>query len=198
MAVKAFLVKSDVGTAEGRKLIIEKAYASFDYIDILVNNAGVFIQNDIFSMTEKDFNCTLDVIVKGTFFLTQAVVKHMVDSHIKGRIINISSAATENFDGIPTDYSVAKAGINMMTRTVAKDIGEYGITCNAIMPGAIPTKLNKWQFDDPDIKERLRNNSVLKEFGSTSYIAKAVEYFVSDEAAWTTGAILKVDGGFTL
>ncbi len=198
LGVRAYLVKSDVGTAEGRKLVIDKALESFDHIDILVNNAGVFIQNDIFTITEKDFNRTLDVIIKGTFFLTQDVVKHMVDKKIKGRIINISSAATENFDGIPTDYSVAKAGINMMTRTVAKDIGEYGITCNAIMPGAIPTKINKWQFDDPEIKERLRNNSVLREFGDTNYIAKAVEYFVSDEAAWTTGAILKVDGGFTL
>ena len=192
------LVKSDVGTAEGRKLLLDKALGEFDQIDVLVNNAGVFIQNDVFTVTEKDFSRTLDVIVKGAFFLTQAVVKKMIKKKVKGRIINISSSAVENFEGIPTDYSIAKAGINMMTRTVARDIGEHGITCNAIMPGAIPTKLNKWQFDVPEIKERLRNGSVLKTFGDANYIAKAVEYFVSDEAQWTTGAILKVDGGFTL
>ncbi len=192
------LVKSDVGTDGGRKLVLEKALKCFNHIDILINNAGVFFQNDIFSITEKDFSRTLDVIIKGSFFLTQDVVKHMVEKKVKGRIINISSSAVESFEGIPTDYSIAKAGINMMTRTAAKDIGKYGITCNAIMPGAIPTKLNKWQFDVPEIKERLRNGSVLREFGDANFIAKAVEYFVSDEAAWTTGAILKVDGGYTL
>ena len=74
----------------------------------------------------------------------------------------------------------------------------YGITVNAVLPGAIPTKINSWQFADPAMREKFRAGSVLGELGDAAYIAGAVEYFISDEARWTTGALLSVDGGYTL
>jgi NAD(P)-dependent dehydrogenase (short-subunit alcohol dehydrogenase family) len=74
-------------------------------------------------------------------------------------------------------------------------LGEYGITVNAILPGPIPTKLNKWQFDDPVTSERLRDWTTLKEYGDTRYVAQAARYFLTDEAKWTTGSLLNVDGG---
>lgn len=196
--VDAYAVKADVGTTNGIKKIFDAALDHFGHIDILVNNAGVFIDSDFLSANEEDFHRTMNVIAKGSYFLTQRVVKSMIEKKIKGRIINISSAATQDFTGTSIDYCMAKAGINIMTRAVAKAVGKYGITCNCIIPGTIPTKINKWQFDDPKIRESLKRRSVLYEFGDTQYIAKAVEYFVSDNAKWTTGAQLNVDGGYSL
>ena len=122
----------------------------------------------------------------------------MVEMGIRGRILNISSGATVKVSGMPVDYCVAKSGINTMTKALADVLGKYGITVNCILPGPIPTKINKWQFDDPEIREQLRTATKLCEFGDTSYIADAVVYFVSDGAKWTTGAMLNVDGGFVV
>jgi NAD(P)-dependent dehydrogenase (short-subunit alcohol dehydrogenase family) len=175
--------------------LTETTLNSFGKIDILINNAGVFIENDFFEASEEDYDKTMDVIVKGTFFLTQMVAKSMVERGIRGRIVNISSAATGLVRGMPVDYCAAKSAVNTMTKALSSALGKYGITVNGIAPGPIPTKINKWQFDDPKIRETLREATTLKEFGDTRYIANAVRYFLTEDAKWTTGALLQVDGG---
>ncbi len=86
----------------------------------------------------------------------------------------------------------------MMTKAIAKEVGQYGITCNCVLPSGIPTNINKRQFDDPVMREQFRSGSVLNELGDSSYVAQAIEYFVSADAKWTTGALLNVDGGYSL
>lgn len=122
----------------------------------------------------------------------------MIERQIRGRIINTSSSVTKDQTGQPIDYCIAKAGINVLTTALARELGPYGITVNAILPGAIPTKINSWQFADPATRERFRAGSVLGELGSADYIAGAVQYFISDDARWTTGVLMSVDGGYTL
>ena len=122
----------------------------------------------------------------------------MIAEGIRGRIINTSSSVTKDQKGQPVDYCIAKAGINVMTTALARELGPYGITVNAILPGAIPTKINRWQFADPKLREQFRSGSVLGELGAPEYIAGAVKYFISDEAHWTTGVLLSVDGGYTI
>ena len=196
--VKAFAVKADVGKMEDVDKLYEEALASLGEIDVLFNNAGVFIESSFLEATEEAYDRTMNVICKGTFFLTQKVVRQMKEKGIKGRIINTSSAVTKDPTNTPIDYAVAKAGINNFTKGVAAEIGQYGITCNAVLPGAIPTKINSWQFADPALRETFRSGSVLGELGDARYIAGAVRYFISEEARWTTGVLLSVDGGYTI
>ena len=195
---RTYAVKADTGTKAGVEAIYEAALAELGHIDILHNNAGVFLESTFLTATEENLDRTFSVITKGTFFLTQLVAKHMIAGGIRGRIINTSSSVTKDQKGQPVDYCIAKAGINVMTTALARELGPYGITVNAILPGAIPTKINSWQFADPKLREQFRGGSVLGELGAPEYIAGAVKYFISDEARWTTGVLLSVDGGYTL
>lgn len=195
---KVYAVRADVGTHEGVDAIYNEALEKLGTIDILFNNAGVFLDSTFLTATEENLDRTLDVIVKGTFFLTQKVAKHMIEHGIRGRIVNTSSAVTKDQRGQPVDYCVAKAGINVLTTALAAELGPHGITVNAVLPGSVPTKINSWQFADPVVREKFRSGSVLGELGDADYIAAAVDYFVSDAAKWTTGALLSVDGGFTI
>lgn len=195
LGARTAIIKADVGTMDGVHAVYDTAVRQFSKIDILVNNAGVFIENDFLSLSEKDYDRTQEVITKGTFFLTQLIAKNMIANSIKGRIINISSSATFQIKGMPVDYCIAKSGVNIMTKALAEILGKDGITVNAILPGSIPTKINKWQFDDPVIRQSLIDETALKTLGNTEYIAGAVKYLVSDEAKWTTGAFIEVNGG---
>lgn len=195
---QAILARADVGRIEEVRKLSDLALQTFGKIDILVNNAGVFINNDFLGTSEEDFDRTMDVIVKGAFFLTQAVARSMVDRGIRGRIINISSAATTLLRGMPVDYCAAKSAVNTLTRALSAELGKYGITVNGILPGPIPTKLNKFQFDDPVMRETLLQATTLKEYGDAAYIANAARYFLTEDAKWTTGALLHVDGGATV
>lgn len=198
MDARGLLVQADVGKMEDISRLKKMALEKFEKIDILVNNAGVMFDSTFLTATEEDWDRTMDVNVKGLFFLTQAVAHSMIERRIRGRIINISSIATTMLRGMPVDYCVSKGSVNTITRALSAALGEYGITVNAIMPGPIPTKLNKWQFDDPVMRERFRDWTTLREYGDVRYIAQAVRYFLSDEAQWTTGALLHVDGGATV
>ena len=198
MGVRATAIQGDMGRMDSVAQIFQAALDFLGHIDILFNNAGVFIDNPFLEATEEAYDRTLDTILKGTFFLTQKVARQMVDKGIRGRIINTSSAVTKDPHDTPVDYAVAKAGINAFTQATAVQLGPHGITCNAILPGAIPTKINQWQFDDPALREKFRAGSVLGELGDTAYIAGAVRYFISDAAKWTTGVLMSVDGGYTL
>lgn len=195
---KVYAVKADLGAAGACELIVGEALQCLGHVDILFNNAGVFLESTFLTATEKNLDKTLNVIVKGTFFLTQLVAKHMIEKGIRGRIVNTSSAVTKDQTGQPLDYCIAKSGINIMTTALAKELGPHGITVNAILPGAIPTKINAWQFADPKIRETFRSGSVLGELGDANYIASAVMYFISENARWTTGVLMSVDGGYTL
>ncbi|MBO4298261.1 MAG: SDR family oxidoreductase [Clostridia bacterium] len=196
--VRAIAIKGDMGAMQDVDRISHAALDFLGHIDILFNNAGVFIDHSFLEATEEAYDRTLNTILKGTFFLTQKVARHMVEKGIAGRIVNTSSAVTRDPNDSPVDYAVAKAGINNFTKAVAAQLGTYGITFNAVLPGAIPTKINKWQFDDPDLREKFRRGSVLCQLGDVRYIAGAVKYFISEEAKWTTGALLSVDGGYTI
>lgn len=195
---KVYSVKADIGKAEGRKAIFNAAIANLGHIDILHNNAGVFLDSTFLTATEDNLDRTMEVIVKGTFFLTQMVAKHMIEKGIHGRIVNTSSSVTVDQTQQPVDYCMAKAGINVMTTALARELGPYKITVNSILPGAIPTHINAWQFANPEMAAKFREGSVLKELGDADYIAEAVMYFISDNAKWTTGTLLVVDGGYTL
>lgn len=194
--VMARLFQGDVGITADVRRIVEETVSTFSRIDILVNNAGIFLDRDFFEITEEVFDRTISVNLKGCFLMMQLVARHMVDLGIRGRIVNISSALAVTGCEYQPHYAASKAGVNMLTQAGATCLAQYGITVNAIMPGTIETNANKNQLSDPAVAAQILSRTPLKSYGSTDHIAAAVKYFLAPDAEWTTGSILRVDGGY--
>ena len=196
LGVSAILLQGDVGIAQDAERIVGRTVETFGHIDVLVNNAGIFLDRDFFEITEEIFDATIRVNLKGCFLMMQKVAKHMVQEGIHGRIVNISSALAVTGCELQPHYAASKAGVNMLTQAGATCLAPYGITVNAIMPGTIETNANKNQLSDPAVAAQILSRTPLKSYGTTDHIAAAVKYFLMPDAEWTTGSILRVDGGY--
>jgi len=162
----------------------------------LVNNAGICIFEDFFEIEPSSFDVTFDVNIKSVFFLTQKIARQMADNGIHGRIVNFSSIAAPSGSETQVHYGAAKGAVSSFTKSAAVALGKYGITVNAILPGPIPTKHNSDFLKEDDLKAALFERMPLGRYGDPAYIAAAVVYFLEDDAQWTTGSLLSVDGGF--
>ncbi len=196
LGVKALIIQADTGRAEDIDALVAKTLETFSKIDILVNNAGIFINSDFFEISEEMFDRMIDVNLKGCFLMMQKVAKHMVQKGIHGRIINISSALAVTGCEFQPHYAASKAGVNMLTKAGAHSLAPHGITVNAIMPGTIETNANKIQLSDEATAKEILSRTPLKSYGKPENISEAVKYFISENAGWTTGSILAVDGGY--
>ncbi len=170
----------------------------FGSIDILVNNAGVIRDNLLFKMTDEDWQMVMDVHLKGTFFVTRAAQKYMVQNQY-GRIINISSTSALGNRG-QVNYSAAKAGLQGFTKTLAIELGKYGITANSVAPGFIETDMTKATAERIGISfDELIEASVSKipvgRSGKPEDIANAVAFFADEKSSFVSGQVLYVAGG---
>jgi NAD(P)-dependent dehydrogenase (short-subunit alcohol dehydrogenase family) len=175
---------------------VAEAVKQFGRIDILVNNAGIGPPNPVEDVTEEDFDYTLAVNLKGTFFVTQEVGRVMIKQR-GGKIVNLSSQA--GFVGLPTEsvYCMTKAAIAHLTKCVAVEWGHYGITVNAVAPTFIRTPGTvKWLKDDA-FRTDLLSKIPLGRVGDPIDVAGAVVFLASPAAALITGTTLLIDGGFT-
>lgn len=177
-------------------LALAKNIAECGDIYGLVNNAGVCIFKDYFDVDIDDLDFTYAVNFKSVFILTQQIAKHMAQRGIKGRIVNISSISSLSGSATQVDYCAMKGAMNTFTKAAAVALSPYGITVNAVLPGPIPTKHNSQFLLDDDVQKEMFERVPLKSYGTPESIAEAVLYFMKDHAAWTTGALLQVDGGF--
>ena len=196
LGVRALTIQADTGQAKSIDALVAKALEAFPKIDILVNNAGIFINSDFFEISEEMFDRTINVNLKGCFLLMQKVGRHMVKKGVHGRIVNISSALAVAGCEFQPHYAASKAGVNMLTKAGAYSLAPYGITVNAIMPGTIETNANRMQLSDAATAREILSRTPLKSYGKPENISEAVKYFISDNAGWTTGSILAVDGGY--
>jgi NAD(P)-dependent dehydrogenase (short-subunit alcohol dehydrogenase family) len=172
---------------------IEKTYGC---LDILVNNAGIGPENAIENVTEADFDYTVNVNIKGTFFVSQAAGRLMM-AQKSGRIVNLSSQA--GFIALPTEsvYCMTKAAISHLTKCFAVEWGKYNITINAVAPTFIKTPgTEKWLLDE-DFKKDVLSKIVLGRVGIPKDVANAVLFLASPAASLITGTTLMVDGGWT-
>jgi NAD(P)-dependent dehydrogenase (short-subunit alcohol dehydrogenase family) len=194
---RALPLQMDVSRVEQIHTAVDAAAAQFGRIDILVNNAGIAPDNLAENVTESDFDATLAVNLKGTFFTAQAAGRVMIRQK-SGRIINMSSQA--GFAALPTEsvYCMTKAGIAHLTKCLAVEWGQHGITVNAVAPTFIHTPGTEQCLADPafraDVVERI---AALHRIGDPMEVAGAVVFLASPAASLITGHTLLIDGGWT-
>lgn len=194
---RGLIVKADLSsTAEVRKLVAT-AIGHFGRLDILVNNAGIETHAPFWEVTEEDYDRVLNVNLKGVFFATQEIVRHLIATKRPGKIINISSVHEElpfpNFAA----YCVSKGGLKMLTRNLSVELGQFGITINSIAPGAIETPINTKLLNDPQKLGALLAQIPLGRLGKPNDVAGLATFLASSDADYVTGSTYFVDGGLT-
>ena len=193
---KTLPLQMDVSKMDEIFSAIEKIKLHFGRLDILVNNAGVAPENLIENVTEKDFDYTLAVNMKGTFFTSQAAGKLMIQQKF-GRIINLSSQA--GFIALPTEsvYCMTKAGIAHLTKCFAVEWAKHNINVNAVAPTFIYTPGTEEYLSNEKTKQYVLSKIVLGKIGEPKDVANAVLFLASSAASLITGTTLMVDGGWT-
>ncbi len=192
--IEAFCIKFDVADFKEVELAFSKIEKEFGNISVLVNNAGITRDKLFIRMKERDFNDVIDVNLKGIFNCTKQVANKMMKAK-GGRIINISSVAALIGNVGQVNYSASKAGIIGMTRTLAAELGAYGVTVNSIAPGFIKTDMTDVLPDK--IKEKIIDLIPLKSIGYPEDIAASVSFLASDSARYITGQTISIDGGLS-
>lgn len=195
---RAEVFTADLGNAGAARACIQKALATFGAIHVLVNNAAVVRRAPFLEYDEHDWDETIDVNLRAAFLCSQEVARAMVKREIKGRIINISSVGGINAHLDLCAYDASKAGIDMLTRSIAVALAPHGITVNSVSPGAIAVERNKDEFADDSTVQRWKSVIPLGRWGRPEDIAGAVMYLASEEAGFVTGHTLVVDGGQTI
>jgi NAD(P)-dependent dehydrogenase (short-subunit alcohol dehydrogenase family) len=197
MGRKALSLQMDMAKLDQVSAAIAAAAAHFGRLDILVNNAGIAPDNLAENVTEKDFDATLAINLKGTFFASQAAGRIMIRQNY-GRIINMSSQA--GFAVLPTEsvYCMTKAGIAHLTKCLAVEWGKYNINVNAVAPTFIHTPGTEEYLSVPQNRsDTIERIAALHRIGEPMEVAGAVVFLASDAASLITGHTILIDGGWT-
>ena len=165
---------------------------------MLINNAGVLRDNLLFKMSVEDWDTVMNVHLRGSFLMARAVQKHMVDAKY-GRIVNLSSTSALGNRG-QANYSAAKAGLQGFTKTLAIELGRYGVTANAIAPGFIATDMTaataaRVGMDFEEFKKAAATQIPVARVGTPEDIAHTASFLVSEGAGFVSGQVIYVAGG---
>jgi NAD(P)-dependent dehydrogenase (short-subunit alcohol dehydrogenase family) len=192
----ADIIACHVGDLNQIENLFSEINSRFGHLDILVNNAATNPYfGDMLGADAGIWDKTFDVNLKGPFFITQKAIKLMIETNIKGSIVNISSIngiKPAPFQGV---YSITKAGLIAMTKSFAKEFASKGIRVNAVLPGLTETKFSKAIMDNDSIYDFAVKQIPMGRHASPSEISGAVLYLVSDASSFTTGSLIVCDGG---
>jgi 3-oxoacyl-[acyl-carrier protein] reductase len=195
---RALAVGADVGDAEQAQAAVDRVAAELGPPVVLVNNAGVTRDNLLFKMTEADWDLVMHVHLRGSFLMTRAVQKHMTEARW-GRIVNLSSTSALGNRG-QANYATAKAGLQGLTKTLAIELGTFGVTVNAIAPGFIVTDMTRATAErlgqewESYVQARAADIPVARA-GRPEDIAHTVSFLVSERAGFVSGQVIYVAGG---
>jgi gluconate 5-dehydrogenase len=193
---KALALPLDVREQESIRQMADAAAAHYGKIDILVNNAGCNIRKPALEVTWDDWNIILDTNLRGTFFVAQAVARHMIARKF-GRIINIGSVtAVAGYAGLGP-YGASRGGVKQLTMSLADDWGAHGITVNCLAPGWFKTAQNAVMYENKEWVDYLCDRIPLKRPGQPRDLDGAVVFLASEASGYVTGQTLLVDGGIS-
>ena len=187
------IFKADVSKREEVKELVDFTLKQFGNIDVLINNAGIDQIKPFTDITDEDWNRMIQINLNSVFYCTQEVLPTMINNK-DGSIINISSIWGITGGSCEVHYSVTKAGIDGMTKALAKELGPSNIRVNSIAPGIINTEINK-NFSKDELKE-IEKEIPLGKIGKTEDIAKCVMWLIEDN--YTTGQIISPNGGWVI
>ncbi len=193
---KALPLELDVQDHASIQRMAEQAISHYRHIDILVNNAGCNVRKPSVDITWDDWNLVLNTNLRGTFFVAQAVARHMIERHY-GRIINIGSVTSVfGYAGL-APYCASRGGTKQLTMSLADDWGRHGITVNCLAPGWFKTAQNAVMYENKEWVDYLVDRIPMKRPGQPNDLDGAVVFLASDASRYVTGQTLLVDGGIS-
>lgn len=195
---KAIAVGCDVSDAKQVEAAVARVAEELGAPTILVNNAGVLRDNLLFKMSEADWDTVMNVHLRGAFLMSRACQKHMVDAEF-GRIVNLSSSSALGNRG-QVNYSAAKAGMQGFTKTLAIELGKFGITANAVAPGFIATDMTASTAERvgvgfEDFQQAAAGQIPVRRVGQPEDVAGAIAFFIGEGAGFISGQVMYVAGG---
>ena len=185
----------DVSDFEKSKAVCEQVIADFGKVDFLINNAGITRDKLVLNMEESDFDAVINVNLKGTFNMIKHFYKHFMKNR-GGRIVSTSSIVGLIGNAGQANYSASKAGIIGLTKSVARELAGRNVTVNAVAPGYIGTDMTNVLPEK--VKESMKAQIPAKRIGTPDDVANVVAFLCSDEAAYVTGEVIRVDGGLAI
>ncbi len=194
----ALALGADVSKRDQVQAAVDTLVGEYGGLHILVNNAGVLRDNLLFKMSDDDWTTVMEVHLRGAFLCSSIAQQHMVEAKF-GRIICMSSTSARGNRG-QANYSTAKAGLQGLTKTLAIELGPFGITANAIAPGFIETAMTTATAERigitiDDMRENVAKSIPVRRGGVPADIANAAAFFAGEESGYVTGQVLYVDGG---
>jgi NAD(P)-dependent dehydrogenase (short-subunit alcohol dehydrogenase family) len=193
---RAISLALDVRSHESIEKMAADAQAAFGHLDILVNNAGCNVRKPALDVTWEDWNLILDTNLRGSFFVSQAVARHMIERRY-GRIINIGSVTSVfGYAGL-APYGASRGGIRQLTMSLADDWGRHGITVNCLAPGWFRTEQNKVLYENKEWVDYLCDRIPVKRPGQPEDLDAAVVFLAAESSRYITGQTLLVDGGIS-
>jgi 3-oxoacyl-[acyl-carrier protein] reductase len=195
---RAIAIGADVSKTEHVQNAVDRLVAELGPPTVLVNNAGIIRDNLLFKMTDDDWDAVLGVHLRGAFLMTRATQKYMVDQHY-GRIVNLSSSSALGNRG-QVNYSAAKAGMQGFTKTLAIELGPFGITANAVAPGFIVTDMTastaaRVGMSFEDFQTAAAGQIPVRRVGQPDDVANTISFLVGEGAGFVSGQVIYVAGG---
>jgi len=197
LGVKAMAIQADVSQLDEAELLVQETVEEFGRVDFLICNAGIWVGAGVESISEELWDRTLDINLKGTWSVCRAAVPQMKQQRF-GRIVIVSSTAGQRGEANVSNYAASKGGQIAFTKSLAPELGSFGISVNSVAPGWVETEMTAEVFADPEQRKSIGNGIPLGRAATPEEIAGPIVFLCSKWASHITGEVLNVNGGSVL